>query len=96
MDNHLLQNSKWRAFQKYILPNGQNVSQRGLQSRLQNKNGRNFNEGFFTIEMLIWISIILLILVGYFSISKVYITEHRELQKEYKDEWNKLDAKRRN
>ena len=96
MDYHLLQSSKWRTLQEYLLPEGHYERRRRLQSKLQNQNVRDFNEGFFAIEMLFWISIILLLLMAYFSIHKVYITEHRELQKEYQNEWSKLNAKRRN
>lgn len=61
---------------------------------IRDLNRRNTNGGFISIEMLIWISIILTIFVGYFSIHKVYKTEHQKINEEFIYEWNHLNASR--
>lgn len=96
MDSHPLQKSFWHQTQKLLLPESKYEGIRNHHPQLQDKNSRSFDEGFFEIEMLIWISIILLILVGHFSIHKAYKTEHQLVQEEFTNEWNKLKSKRRN
>lgn len=96
MDSHSLQKTKWYQAQKFFLPQSRHECKRSHFPRLQDKNRRSGDGGFFEIEMLVWISIILLILVGYFTIHKAYKTEHQLVQEEFTNEWNKLKSKRRN
>jgi hypothetical protein len=96
MDCRSLQETRRYQIQKFLLPGGRDSSRRRHNPKLQNKNFGNLDGGFFEIEMLLWISIILLILVGYFSIHKVYRNEHQLVQEEFTNEWNKLNTKRRN
>jgi hypothetical protein len=45
--------------------------------------------------VLVWVSIIALILVGFFQVYRLYKVEHHEIKEEFKNEWSKLESQRR-
>ncbi len=95
MGCHLLQQNLWRKVQGVFLPKGTVERQRCLSTRSKNKNRGNFNEGFIELEVLVWVSIIALILVGFFQVYRLYKVEHHEIKEEFKNEWSKLESQRR-
>ena len=92
MEQCHLQDPLWHQGKKGLL------SQDSLQSRgshspqSQIRNIRNCRRGFFEIEMLIWVSVILLIAQGFLSIHKIYSQEHEQVQEDFQREWDKLNT----
>ncbi len=94
MDAHSLQIPRGNKIEKIILLEGRLPDKGKHQTRFKDRNRRVYDGGFFEIEMLIWISIMFLILLGYFSIYKTYRNEHQKVQEEFQREWIKLKPKR--
>lgn len=92
MDHDSLQVSGGHKTKKSFLLKGPLPDFRKFQTRFKNRNRRALDGGFFEIEMLVWVSIIFLILLGYFSIYKSYRNEHQKVQEEFQDEWAKLNS----
>ena len=95
MGRNLLQQNSWRKIQRIFLPQGHIERQKCFLTRSKNKNPGNSNAGFIELEVLVWVSIIVLILVGFFQIYRMYKVEHHEIKEEFKNEWNKLESQRR-
>ena len=92
MDDHPLSSSLWHQAQKFFLSRSQMEGQKCFYPQASTRN----HGGFFEIEMLVWVSIILLIAGGFFTIHRAYFKEHQKIKKDYQNEWNRIESKRRN
>jgi len=94
MDSHIIQKTKRHSPQKILL--FKNILFARIQFFIKFKSGdiRNSNRGFVGLELVIWTTILLTIVIAYFSINGVYVTEQLNISKDYTNEWNNINSKR--
>ena len=95
MDNFNNQKPLWYTNKKSILFENIFSFKKQLRSKCQNKRGRNFNAGFSILEMLLWLSFLMIIITGYFSIFKTQNQEINLIIKEFEHGRKKINAERR-
>ena len=96
MELNLFKKTKRHQTKPNLSSQGRAGTQWKLRSGFQDKNQGAGRAGFFEFELLIWLSIIFLILTGFMGIHKAYKKEHHQIREDFKNEWNKLESKRRN
>lgn len=94
MDHQSLSITGRHQEKKIFLPGGPLSDPGKPPSKCKNRNRRISDGGFFEIEMLSWVSIMFLILLGYFSIYKTYRNEHQKVQEDFQRERSQLKLKR--